>query len=181
MSVLEKDIEGAVVRWALKNRFLAPKVSFVEAGWPDRLFISPHGHTIFIEFKRPGGTTDSLQRYRIMQITSRGVPAFWVDSIVGGIRILQAALEPETVPDKSNQAAAVSVFGRAILGSGLGQDVDGPSYDKDPDAEKPREAHTNSGPPTTSVQSLAGRDRKVGGFPPPTVDGTSWDPEGGET
>lgn len=177
--VLEKDIEGSVVRWALKNGFLAPKVNFIEAGWPDRLFISPHGHTIFIEFKQPGKYPDPLQRHRISQLTCRGIPAFWVDSIIGGITILQAALETETVPSPSDKAPTLSGSGGVISRSGLGQDVDGPSYDKDPDAEKSREAHTDSGAASPSVQSLAGRDRKVGGLPPPTVDGTSWDPEGG--
>lgn len=179
MSVLESEIENQVVRWAQKNDFLTPKVKFVEAGWMDRLFISPYGHTIFIEFKRPGQKPDNLQCYRANELIRRRVPTFWVDSALEGIRILQACLEPETVPSASDKTALITSHGGVISRSGLGQDVDGPSYDKDPDAEKPREAYTDSGAASPRVQSLAGRNREMGGFPPPTVDGTPWDPEGG--
>lgn len=177
--MLEKSIEHAVVVWASKRGFLCPKVTFVEAGWPDRLFISPYGHTIFIEFKRPGYKPSELQYYRLNELCRRGVPAFWADSKERAIGILQAALDSQAVPEASDKAAPVPSVGGSVSGPRLGQDVDGPRYDKDFDAEEAREAHTNSGAPTMRVQSLAGRDRKMGGVSPPTVDGTPWDPEGG--
>lgn len=177
--MLEKTIEKAVVAWASSRGFLTPKMLSTENGWPDRLFISPYGHTIFIEFKRPGQYPTKLQCYRIEKLQERGIPAFWVDSEEAAIAILQTALEPETVPEKSNTTTAESGSGGAFSGSWLREDSDGPRYDKDSDAEETREAYTSNSPPTTSVQSLAGRDRKVGGISPPTVDGTPWDPEGG--
>ena len=102
MSVLEKDIEIPVCNWAKKHGFLTPKVKFAEAGWPDRLFISPIGHTIFIEFKRPPFKPDRLQEYRLAQLRQRGIPAYWVDSIIEGINILKAAVEPARIPNRED-------------------------------------------------------------------------------
>lgn len=123
MSVLEKSIEDIVVMWARKNGFLAPKVTFAEAGWPDRLFISPLGHTIFIEFKRPGYRPDPLQEYRLEALRRRSIPAYWCDNTVEGINILKAAVEPARLPDTSDKAPVVPIRSGAILGSGTGEDV----------------------------------------------------------
>ncbi len=176
--MLERDIENAVVNWAMKRGFLAPKVKFVENGWPDRLFVSPYGHTIFIEFKRPGFKPEPIQHYRILELNKRGIPAYFVDSIAGGIEILQAALDTKEIPEASNSAPVGTGVRRSLSRSGPRQDVDGPRYDQDPVAEKAHEAHTNSGPAEVLLQGLARRDREVGGIPPPTVDGAPWDPEG---
>lgn len=124
MSVLEKDIEGKVVSWANNHGFLSLKVRFQESGYPDRLFISPQGHTIFIEFKRPGESPSQLQLYRIRCLKGRNIPAYWTDNSVTAISILKAALEPEAVPDKSNKAPTVTSIRRAVAGPRLGKDFD---------------------------------------------------------
>jgi hypothetical protein len=121
--MLEKDIESKVVAWAKKKNFLAIKVRFQDAGYPDRLFISPSGHTIFIEFKRPGEKPDPLQRYRIRTLQQRSIPAYWTDNYVEAVRILERALEPETVPAPSHKAPVVTGIRRAITGSRFGQDL----------------------------------------------------------
>lgn len=123
MSGLEKDIEQVVVNWALKHGFLAPKVKFSEAGWPDRLFISPIGHTIFIEFKRPGYKPDPLQEFRLDQLRKRGIPAAWTDNTVEGINILKAAVEPARLPDPSDSVATFPSRSGSVLGPGSGEDV----------------------------------------------------------
>lgn len=94
---LEVQIEDKVMKWAKREGFLTPKVKFVESGYPDRLFISPFGHTIFIEFKKPGEFPTPIQLHRIEQLTKRGVPALWVDSVLEGINVLKAALEASSI------------------------------------------------------------------------------------
>lgn len=179
--VLEKDIESRVVAWATKKDFLCPKFQSSENGWPDRLFISPYGHTIFIEFKRPGEKPRKLQLYRISEIIKRGIPAFYCDSVADAIEILEAALDPENLPKASDPASPQSDVCRVVSRSGPRQDVDGPCYDQDPVGEEVREAYTYSSPLTSSTEGMAGRDREVGGISPPTLDGAPWDPEGGKT
>lgn len=131
MSVLEKDIEGTVVSWAKKHNFLAIKVRFQEAGYPDRLFISPQGHTIFIEFKRPGEKPDPLQLYRIRTLQARNIPAYVCDSSVHAISILKAAVEPEVIPEASSKAPVVASIRRAISGSGSRENLNSPRGIKD--------------------------------------------------
>lgn len=92
---LEVDIEDKVVKWAQKHKFLTPKVKFMEAGYPDRMFVSPQGHTIFIEFKRPGQKPTPIQEHRLNELQKRGIPATWCDSVLEAITILQSALEQE--------------------------------------------------------------------------------------
>src|SRR4051812_26232686 len=110
----ETQIENSFVLWAIDKDFLAPKVKFAEKGWPDRLFLSPFGHTIFIEFKRLGGVPDELQEYRINELKRRGIPAFCCDSVFSAIRLLQAALEPTRLPEASNQVASISGVVRSL-------------------------------------------------------------------
>jgi hypothetical protein len=114
MSVLEREIENVVVSWAKKHGFLTPKVKFAEAGYPDRLFISPKGHTIFIEFKVPGEQPDKLQYYRINELLKRGVPAYWSCDYRDAIGILEAALEPPLLPGESDPPDAEPSGGRLI-------------------------------------------------------------------
>src|SRR5256885_6943041 len=109
MHLLEREIENKVITWARKRGFLTPKVKFVEAGYPDRLFLSPRGHTIFIEFKVPGAKPDLIQFHRIKELRARNIPAFWVDSEFEAIRILQAAMESTSISGESNQADVVPI------------------------------------------------------------------------
>lgn len=155
MSLLEKDIEERVVRWAKERGFLTPKVRFIEIGYPDRLFISPYGHTIFIEFKRPGEKPDPIQNLRIKQLTNRSIPAYWVDSYEQAIFILKAAVDSKGLPDPSDQTPVVSSIRRAISRSRAGQDVDGPRYDKDTEEQRVDQSRVNRSPPETDDGDLA--------------------------
>lgn len=133
--MLEKDIEGSVCRWAKTKKFLVVKVKFVDIGYPDRLFISPKGHTIFIEFKKPGEKPDPIQNYRLSQLRMRNIPAYLADTYVAAVNILKAALEPETVSEASHQAIAESSVRRVVFGSRTGKDFDGTGSYQDPSGE----------------------------------------------
>lgn len=158
MPLLEKDIEGSVVKWAIEHGFLAPKVRFVEIGYPDRLFISPQGHTIFIEFKRPGKRPEVIQNFRIQQLRKRNIPAYWADTYVEAINILKAALEPEKLPDTSHSPAIVTSIRRAISGPGIGEDIHCPGGDKDFEGERTDSLCSGSGAVETDDGDVAGRD-----------------------
>lgn len=135
MSEYEKAIEARAVAWAEKRGFLSLKVKFAEKGYPDRLFLSPKGHTIFIEFKRQYGKPDLLQAYRIQELRNRGIPAFCCDNDTDAINILKAALESASLPEKSNTAATVTRIGGPVSRSRFGEDVDGPRYPQDSEDE----------------------------------------------
>jgi hypothetical protein len=158
---LEKDIEDVVVLWAKKHGFLAPKVKFAEAGWPDRLFISPLGHTIFIEFKRPGERPDALQEYRLEHLRKRSIPSYWTDNTIEGINILKAAVEPARLPDASNTVTPFPSRSGSVLGSGAGQDVNRPSGPEDLVGEGTDQKGVDSCATQTDVFGVAGRVAEV--------------------
>lgn len=161
MSGLEKDIEMPVVKWAQKNEFLTPKVKFAEAGWPDRLFISPRGHTIFIEFKRPPEKPDKLQEYRLAQLRQRGIPALWTDSVLEGINILKAAMEPSSLSEESDNITPFSGSSGAVSGSGSGEDQHRPSELEITLQKSIDKARADRSSDSSNVFSLAGRDSKM--------------------
>lgn len=158
---LEKDIEMPVVGWAKKHGFLTPKVRFSEAGWPDRLFISPIGHTIFIEFKRPPFRPDALQEYRLGKLRERGIPAYWVDSVIEGISILKAAVEPARLPEASDSVVAFPSRSGAISGSGTGENVNLSGSIEDLVQKGLDQASAHSSPASADVLSLAGGNPEV--------------------
>lgn len=87
---LEKEIEAKVVKWAKANGWLAIKYTPIGVrGWPDRIFISPRGAHVWIEFKRPGNTPTELQVYRMKELEARGVTTFWIDDAVKCITVLE--------------------------------------------------------------------------------------------
>lgn len=87
--VLEKKIEAAVVAYAKKKGFLCRKMNGLGfRSWPDRLFISPHGEYLWIEFKRPGESLTPLQAAFHMQLQERGIWVRVVHSVAGGKAIL---------------------------------------------------------------------------------------------
>ncbi len=160
--MLEKDIEQTVVNWAKEHGFLALKVTFTENGYPDRLFISPYGHTIFIEFKRPGEVPRALQSARIADLTRRGVPATWTHSAVEAINMLRACLESAPVPDAGSQAIIESGSGGAVLGPGVGEDLNLSCGIKDLVFQKSDPAMLDRSAIATDVQRVAGGDKEVG-------------------
>jgi hypothetical protein len=155
MSELEKDIENKVCKWAAGRGFICLKIKFVETGWPDRLFISPEGHTIFIEFKRRGHVPTPLQMYRITELQKRGIPASWHDTYVGAVTTLKAALESAPVSGTSDKAATVSSIGGPVPGPGTREDLNGTSDVQDPEAEGVRQEDVDSGSTPPGPEGMA--------------------------
>ena len=87
--MLERDIERIVTKHAKDNEFLSYKfTSPNNRGVPDRIYISPTGHTIFIEFKQKGKRLTKLQYYIFNKFESRGCKLHVVDDVLSGIDIL---------------------------------------------------------------------------------------------
>ena len=85
----ELDIELAVVKHAKKKGFIVLKLNNPwSKGWPDRLFISPEGNHIYIEFKVPGKKPRPLQASRMRDLDAHGCVTFAVDNVKQGIHIL---------------------------------------------------------------------------------------------
>lgn len=182
MSGLEVDIEDKVVAWAKKHKFLTPKVKFVEAGYPDRLFISPYGHTIFIEFKKPGEEPTPIQAHRLTELTKRGVPATWCDNVIEAIRILEASLETAvgapSVSEEGNTASIKSGVSGALSGSRPGEDLNCPSRIQDPEGKEAQQKDADHSPPETSPQGMARRDQEVVRLLRPDAYNPTWGREG---
>lgn len=171
MSVLDESyIENKVVEWADDHDFLTPKVKFAERGWPDRLFISPFGHTIFIEFKRLGGLPDPLQWYRLMELKKRGIPAYCVDTILEGITILKAALEPARLPETSGEVTPITGVRGSLSGPRSGENEHLPSSGEHPEAAGYVSQDPDHSPAALHIQGVAGRDEKVAGVSQSFVD-----------
>ncbi len=161
MPLLERDVENKVCIWAMQQGFICLKMRLVEDGWPDRLFISPSGHTIFMEFKRLGEKPRKLQNYRLQQLQSRGVPAFWVDNELTAVSILKEALESAPVPGASDQNASVSSIRGPVPGPRSGQDLNSLSGVQDLAGSGAGKEDADHSPAPADVQGVAGRDQEV--------------------
>jgi hypothetical protein len=173
----EEQIENAVVLWAEDRGFLTPKVKFAEKGWPDRLFLSPFGHTIFIEFKRLGGEPDPIQAHRLKELTKRGIPAFCCDSVFSALRILQTCLEPSSLPKASNPATVIASIMRPVSRPWAGEDINSTRYPQNPEGQRAFEKDFNSRPTPGNAEDMAGRNQQVGGLSGSHVDYSTWTEE----
>lgn len=162
MSVLEKTTEDRVCKWAVEHGFLTPKVKFVEVGWPDRLFISPKGRHIYIEFKRKGEEPRPIQYHRIKNLSKRGVMAVWTDSYDYAVGVLQAVLDTEALSDKSDKTLTVASVGGSFLRPRIGEDVYRTGGYQDPYLERFSSQNPYSRAPTGGDDGVAGGDTEVG-------------------
>lgn len=90
---LEKDIEKRVCEFArslgcLAYKFTSPATRHV----PDRLFITPKGTVLFIEFKRLGLKPTPAQYVEIDKIRQHMVFVFVCDSVESGKRVMEEML-----------------------------------------------------------------------------------------
>lgn len=73
MPILESRIERKRVRLMEAAGWLSLKLNVRgQTGWPDRLFLSPAGHILFVEFKRPGGRLSTRQSHIIKKLRDYG-------------------------------------------------------------------------------------------------------------
>lgn len=85
MPVLESEIETKVSKYAIARGCVSIKiVAGSVRGWPDRLFISPSGRYLFIEFKKKGGKLRKLQEHRIGLLKKNNAEVIVIDSIEEG-------------------------------------------------------------------------------------------------
>lgn len=87
----EATIEHHVCQYARANGWLVWKfTSPRKRGVPDRLFLSPTGVYVLIEFKDLGEKPTALQQREIDLINRNHGNAYWVDNIKRGIEILES-------------------------------------------------------------------------------------------
>lgn len=120
MSILDESyIEKKVTEWAVAHNCLHRKVdtkgSQGEVGWPDHLYILPHGTHVWIEFKRPGHFPKPIQHYRISELQKRKVHVYVCSSYYEAVGILDSAL----LSENRNAAYDQSSLRRFAAGSGL--------------------------------------------------------------
>ena len=94
MRILEASVEGPATEYAEKIGYISLKFTPKgQRGWPDHVFINLYGHHVYIEFKKLGQKPRKLQRYRLKQLTERGVAAYWTDNLTTAKRILDENYE----------------------------------------------------------------------------------------
>lgn len=87
--MFERDIERIVTKHATDQGFLSYKfTSPNNRGVPDRIYISPTGQVIFVEFKQKGKWLTKLQYYIFNKFESRGCKIHVVDDVISGIDLL---------------------------------------------------------------------------------------------
>ena len=86
--MLEKEIEGKLVREAKKRGCMAVKLlSASFNGLPDRMILSVGGNVAFVELKAPGKKPRPLQLHRHEQLRALGFPVYVIDDAaqIGGM------------------------------------------------------------------------------------------------
>lgn len=91
MQVLESRIQAKTVAYAKKLGYLVLRLNY--GGWPDRLFVTPNGGHVYVEFKRPGSYASPLQRVRHEELRRRGCEVHLVSTYEQGVEVLNAHLE----------------------------------------------------------------------------------------
>ena len=129
---LEKDIEKAANKILGAEGWLVNKVAFLEAGYPDRLYIHLSGIHVWIEYKRPGEKPSPLQNIRIRDLMRRNVYVYWADNSHDAVAICRSALVSESVPSGRYQNATGARGCRFIPGPWPWEDFSGPSGGEDP-------------------------------------------------
>lgn len=92
--MLEKEIEKKVCDYAkaaglLVYKFASPN----HIGVPDRMFVAPHQHVFWIEFKREGGKPTAVQERECLKLRRCGFDVYLVDSVEDGIAVIDGELE----------------------------------------------------------------------------------------
>ena len=86
----ESLIEKQVCDYARKHGWLVYKFTSPQhRGVPDRIFVSPRGVVVWMEFKAPGKKPTPLQARELAKLTERGCYAGWTDNAETAIAHLQ--------------------------------------------------------------------------------------------
>lgn len=98
----EAKIEDACCRYARqKYGALTPKfVSPNNRGVPDRIFLFPGGHTLFVEFKAPGKKPTALQDRKHEELREQGFSCWVVDGAEWFKSLLDIFAKSRDIPVK---------------------------------------------------------------------------------
>ena len=89
--MLEKIIEGKVNAYAQSKGFLVYKfTSPARRAVPDRIYISPKGTVVFVEFKRDGQKPTPPQEREHHRLMMHNVAVFVIDNVEMGKAIVDA-------------------------------------------------------------------------------------------
>ena len=78
----EAKIENEFVRWCDEQDLYACKLVLLnEKGFPDRTVLGRGKSPLFIEFKRPGGSTSPQQDWWIAKLRSAGYTVLVADNV----------------------------------------------------------------------------------------------------
>lgn len=92
--MLEKQIEKKVADYAKQKGYLSFKFNSMACrSVPDRIFITPKGQFILIEFKRLNAKPTEKQSSMINKLTNQGSLVFVVDNVDYGKEIINKYLE----------------------------------------------------------------------------------------
>lgn len=90
MSVLDTNetyVREKVADYAKERGWLVFIIDY--AGWPDRLFVSPKGVHVWIEFKRPKRGRHALrQKHRFGTLQAMGCNVYLVKTVQEGIDVV---------------------------------------------------------------------------------------------
>lgn len=103
--ILESEIEQTCVQVAKAHKCILLKIQGAK-GYPDRLLLTPMGHSMFMEIKRPGETLRPLQRYVLQTLTELGHRVEEVDSVELFKKCLQDLLALSGTPTDTKQEAS---------------------------------------------------------------------------
>lgn len=86
----ESQIEAKLVRLVRQHGGLCYKfVSPQNPGVPDRIVITPQGHTVYVELKTEAGSLQRIQQWQIGQLRQRGADV----RVLRGLAEVQAFVE----------------------------------------------------------------------------------------
>jgi hypothetical protein len=151
MSLLERQIEDKVNKEVKSWGILCQKVRFVEAGWPDRLYILPNGLHVWIEYKKVGEKPDPLQIYRIEELLLHNCIAGWTDDFTTAIRVLKAFMGAKGLYETSSDTFTRAIIGRVIPGPRSWEDCNLAGYLLDFERAGIRQEDIDNRTPTSSV------------------------------
>lgn len=117
-------VRDPTVEYAKAHGWISINVDY--SGWPDRLFVTPWGLCIWVEFKKPKGSRHMLrQKHRLRTLRQRGCHAYLVktkEEGLGLVDLYQAnrEMEPPPVPGEANDSYAPPSGSRSSPGPRAG-------------------------------------------------------------
>lgn len=104
---IEADFREQLLKWARENevnlKILKLNVQGTR-GWPDRLIIWSGGHTLYVEFKRPGQEPRKLQVKIHNELKEMGFDVRIFDDTKEALEYVKAKIRTTRITDQGNDA-----------------------------------------------------------------------------